>query len=286
MVRRPSLALLAALAVGLIATWESAQALYAPARVAHDADWEAAAAEVRAGLRPDDLIVFAPGWADQIGRLHLGDVIPVAMAARADADRYRRVWEVSIRGARAPEAVGARRLSEVRHGRVTVALYEKPAASLTYDFTAHLTDARITHRANDGRDEQPCLSDGAGGFRCGGNLIERRTLEVDYRPRRGILAPVFYGRTEALEFANVPLGARLVGYTGLHDFNSRRHAFGPVDLRVLVDGQETLAVRHRNDDGWRRFEVATTPGPHTVTFLVSAPDSSWRTFGFHVEARQ
>src|SRR5207302_1753074 len=102
---------------------------------------------------------------------------------------------------------------------------------------------------------------------------------VDYRPRRGILAPVFQGRIEAIEHAGVPLGAHLVGYTGLHDFNSRRHASGPVDFRVLIDGREAIALTHQNGDGWRRFEVATTPGPHTVTFLVSAPDSSWRTFG-------
>ncbi len=83
-------AVLAALALGVLATWESAQALYAPARVTPAADWDAAAAEVRDELRPGDLIVFAPRWADQVGRAHLGDAIPVEMAGRADADRYAR----------------------------------------------------------------------------------------------------------------------------------------------------------------------------------------------------
>ena len=69
------------------------------------ADWDAAAAEVRAGFQPGDLIVFAPAWSDAVGRLHLGDLIPPEMAARADESGYRRVWEVSIRGARAPETL-------------------------------------------------------------------------------------------------------------------------------------------------------------------------------------
>ncbi len=169
---------------------------------------------------------------------------------------------------------------------MTVALYEKPPADVVHDFTSRLAEARVTSRARGGTDEQPCFADGGGGFRCGGTQIERRTLEVDYRPRRGILLPVVGGRVVSIEFADVTLGARLVGYTGLHDFNSRRHADGPVDFRVLIDGQERLGVRHQNNDGWRRFEVETAPGKHSVAFLVSAPDPSWRTFGFHAEARK
>ena len=53
-----------------------------------------------------DLIVFAPAWVDPVGRLHLGDLIPIEMAARMDADRYGTIWELSIRGARAPETRG------------------------------------------------------------------------------------------------------------------------------------------------------------------------------------
>jgi hypothetical protein len=275
-----------ALALGVLATWESARALVAPARVVPAADWDAAADEVRAELKPGDLIVFAPRWADQVGRAHLGDVIPVDMAGRADADRYARVWEVSIRGARADETRGATRVRETRHGRVTVALYQKPAVEIVHDFTAALAEARVVSRARGGTDEQPCFADGAGGFRCGSTVIERRTLEVDYRPRRGVLAPVVGARVVAIEFADVTLGGKLVGYTGMHDFNSRKHADGPVDFRVEIDGRERLGVRHKNDDGWRRFEVDTEPGKHRVAFLISAPDPSWRTFGFHAEARK
>ena len=83
-------------------------ALTARSRVATGADWEAAAAEVRAGFEPGDVIAFAPAWVDQIGRAHLGDLVTVEMAGRSDVDRYARVWEVTIRGAHSPDVAGAR----------------------------------------------------------------------------------------------------------------------------------------------------------------------------------
>ena len=79
-------------AVLLLALAETATAIIAPLRAPSDADWRAAAATVRAGFRPGDLIVAAPDWADQVMRLHLGDLVPVKVAARLDAARYGRIW--------------------------------------------------------------------------------------------------------------------------------------------------------------------------------------------------
>jgi hypothetical protein len=283
-----TLALASALA--LLAAVETASAMFG-GRATPAADWDAAADEVRAGFREGDLIVFAPAWADQIGRMHLGDRISVEMAGRADADRYARIWELSIRGAHAPETRGLAAERSTRHGKVTVALYDKPAAEVAFDFTAHLDDARVTHGAPSGGDEKPCFKDVGlrAGFRCPGSRVEGRTLEVDYQPHRGILAPVAQGRVVAVEFHDVALSRALVGYTGLSDFNSRKNGAGPVDFRVLVDGKERLRVRHLNDDGWKRFEIDTAAdatNKHVVRFEISGPDSAWRTFGFHAEARK
>jgi hypothetical protein len=282
------LAVVAAALLALVAAVETGTAVSAGARVAPAADWEAAAAEVRAGLEPGDLVVFAPRWVDQIGRAHLGDVIPVEMAARADADRYARVWEVSIRGARADESRGARLLSESRHGRVRVALYEKPAVSVVYDFTSHADEARVTQTLGDGSSETPCYRDVGSGFRCAGSRVERRTLEIDYQPRRGILTPADGARTTHVAFAEAPLGATLVVYAGIHDYYSRKSADGRVDFRLFVDGRELLTASVGNGDGWRRFTVDTAAlagTRHQLRFDVSARDPAWRTFGFHAEAR-
>jgi hypothetical protein len=285
--------ILAAL-VALLAVVETGAALTARARVAPATDWEAAAAEVRAGFAAGDLIVFAPAWADQVGRAHLGDLVTVEMAGRADADRYGRVWEVSIRGARAPETATARRVRETRHGKVRVALYEKPAAPIIWDLTAHADAARVTQTpgtaAPDGANESPCYGDVGNGWRCPGSRIERRTLEIDYRPRRGLLVPVENGRTTHLGFSDVQLGGALVVYAGIHDYYARKNADGLVDFAVFVDGRERLRARVGNADGWRRFDIDTRAlaagTHHRVRIDVSAANAAWRNFGFHAEARQ
>jgi hypothetical protein len=275
-------------ALALLAIVETANALLAPWRVAGEADWAAAAAEVRAGFRDGDLIVFAPYWADQHGRAVLGDKMTLEMAGHADTDRYRRIWQVSIRGAQAPDVGALKAAHRSQHGKVAVALFEKDAVEISYDFTAHADEARVTQSTIAGGNETPCYRNGEG-FRCGALQIEPRTLEIDYQPRRGILAPPEGGRSTRLEFADVPMGRTLVGYTGIHDYFSRKNADGPVDFKVLLDGQERLAQRTVNADGYKRFSVDTAAlagQKHTVRFEISAPDPAWRTFGFHVESRK
>ncbi|MDB4967543.1 MAG: hypothetical protein JWN44_3232 [Myxococcales bacterium] len=291
--RASKFAVAAAALVALLALVETAVALTAGARVAPASDWDAAAAEVRAGFGPGDLIAFAPAWADQVGRAHLGDLVTVEMAGRSDADRYARVWEVSIRGSHAPEVAGARLVKESRHGRVRVALYEKPAAHVVWDFTAHADEARVTQTPGTspptGGNETPCYADPGPSWRCPGSRLERRTLEIDYRPRRGILAPAESARATHLAFTEVPLGARLVVYAGIHDYYARKNGSGLVDLALVVDGKELLAARVANSDGWKRYEIDTRAlagGRHTVRFDLGATDPAWRNLGFHAEARQ
>ncbi len=272
-----------AAALALLALIETANALILPHRVASDGDWQAAAAEVRANYRAGDLIVFAPYWADQIGRSHLGDLVTVEMAGHADTDRYARIWEVSIRGAHCPDAVG-NLVKTSAHGKVTVSLFEKTPATVLYDFTSHALEPRVT--VGDANGEQPCARDVPGGFRCPGSRVEPRTLEIDYRPRRGILVALEAARATAISFDAVPLGTTLVGYTGLHDYYARKSGDGAVDLRIFVDGARQLDVRTRNEDGWKRFEIKTTPGQHSVRFEISSAQAAWRNLGLHVEARQ
>src|SRR4051794_30454080 len=164
-------------AFAMLAAFETARSLLAPRAVPRDVDWEAAAAEVRAAFQPGDLVVFAPAWADPVGRFHLGDLVPVEMAARADASHYGRIWEVAIRGAHAPDARQGTPVSSTKHGLVTVSLYTKaPPVKTVFDFTGQLTRARVTQLPSNGKgDERTCYLSG-GAFRCTSTEIAPRVL--------------------------------------------------------------------------------------------------------------
>ncbi len=101
MSKRSVIAVVCAVLMLAIAVWEivATRAAGAPG----DDAWARAAKVVRDAYRPGDLIVFAPSWVDPTGRMHLGDLIPIEMAARMDDARYGRIWELSIRGAHRDE---------------------------------------------------------------------------------------------------------------------------------------------------------------------------------------
>jgi hypothetical protein len=101
--------LVVAALVAVLAVVETVTATVAPALAPKDADWAAAAAEVRAGFRPGDLIVAAPDWADPIMRLHLGDLVPVPVAGRMDDARFGRVCAGSARSPSAASSARPRR---------------------------------------------------------------------------------------------------------------------------------------------------------------------------------
>src|SRR5678816_3687272 len=94
---RPSpLAVVPALLLIFVSTWEVCVTPRDAAALPTDKAWQKAAAIVRDGYQAGDLIVFAPAWIDPIGRWQLGDLISIDVAARTDAARFGRIWEVSI----------------------------------------------------------------------------------------------------------------------------------------------------------------------------------------------
>ena len=79
-VKKLSIGLAPLAALALIAAWSTCRVVGAGAGVPGDAAWARAAAVVRERHQPGQLIVFAPRWVDPVGRLHLGDLIPLEMA--------------------------------------------------------------------------------------------------------------------------------------------------------------------------------------------------------------
>ncbi len=289
--------LLLAIVFCAVAIAETALGLYAPRAVATDADWHAASQRVREELQPDDLIVFTPEWVDQTGRKHLGDVMPIPMVARSDADAYARIWEVSIRDGHAPEAQGLTAELEQRFGAVTVRRYQKPAQKIVRDLIDDFADAEVGLRAAGSTNAiEPCVTDGI--FRrCGPSKVGPRVMEIDYQPRRGVLAPVVTGKTLVVTYNDVPAG-KLVGYVGLHDYYARKNADGVVQFRVGVDETQSVLIPVRSPpaneakgadgkvpDGWHRFELDLAPGTHRVRFELSSEQPASRLPGFSAQVR-
>jgi hypothetical protein len=279
-----------ALLVGL-ALLEAGAALTAPSRTPRPADWQAAAAFVRAEKRPGDLVLFAPAWADPLGRLYLGDVITIPEAARMDAARYGRLFEVAVRGGRAPETTGpeVRRVRQERFGRVTVTVYEQPRAEVVYDFLEHWREARVSRWRN-ARQETTCtpMTDKIQCPGIGHNHVALRVMEPDYTAKRCLYVQPVDRAQVRLDFS-ATLGRTLAIRTGLHDYHQRKIADGRVLLRVFIDGREVGQTWQGSNDGWKPWglDTAALAGqPHEVTFEVSSPKPYARHFCFAAEARR
>jgi len=257
-VRAGLAALLPLLLLVAVAAWEIVATARAPAGVPPDGDWARAAAAVRERIAPGELVVFAPGWIDPVGRLHAGDLLSVEDAARMDAARYPAIWELSIRGARAPETRGLAAASTERFGGVTVRRFEQVPAQVVSDLVALAPPSAV------------------------------KLVEVGFAPHRCVQLVPAPGKSLRHDYGRIPLGATLVGYVGLADVFTRRDVRDPGRLEVEIDGETVATVTVGVDDGWRRFEVATSPGEHAVEVIATAvgPRARDRRICFAAEARR
>jgi hypothetical protein len=280
-----------AAAIAVLAVVETTVALVAPSRAPKDADWAAAAREIRAAFAPGDLIVAAPAWADPIMRLHLGDLVPLAVAARFDDARFGRVWEIGQRGAHAPEASRGSVALERRFGALTLRRVDRSPAVVTYDFLERWKDAHVS-RLQPGRPDTDCPLT-TERFQCPDisfNFVRLQTVEVDTTVHRGLLAQPVERATVVIDYPAVPLGRELVVATGLHDVWMRKAGQGVVDLRVVIDGgSPRAAIEATNDNGWLLTHIDTTAYAGRVVdvrFEITSPAPYQRHFVVAAEARR
>jgi hypothetical protein len=284
------LGLVVAAAIGVLALVETSVALVAPSRAPKDGDWEAAAREIRATFAPGDLIVAAPAWADPLMRMHLGDLVPLPVAARLDDARFGRVWEIGQRGAHAPEAARGAVALEKRLGALTLRRVDREPAVIVHDFLDHWTEARVSRRIP-GQPDIDCPWSGDR-FQCpviGFNFVRLQTVEIDTTVHRGLLAQPVGNATVVIDYPAVPLGKDLVVATGLHDVWQRKAGHGVVDLRVLVGGTPQAAIQARNDTGWQLTHIDTSAHAGRVVdvrFEITSPEPFQRHFVFAAEARR
>ena len=248
--RSPWLELVPALALVAIATWETCATVRAGSDVPGDDAWRSAAAMVRERRAPGDLIVFAPRWIDPVGRMHLGDLIPVGDAARMDAARFGTIWELSIRGERAPETAGLTPAWTGEAGGVTVRRFTRTPVQVATDFVAAFATARTE------------------GQRTAGPAVV--LAEVGFEPHRCVQVTPAPGASVRITYPAAVLGRELVGYVGLADVFTRRDVRAPGELAVEIGGRAVATTRFGVDSGWVRFAAPTTAGPADVTFVATA----------------
>jgi hypothetical protein len=243
---RSKIALACAVLLAGIAIWEIVATKRAPAGVPDDGAWRAAAQVVREGYKPGDLIVFAPDWADPIGRMHLGDLIAIDDAARMDDAKYGRIWELSIRGAHRDDKPAFERAVD----GVLVRRYERTPAVV-------LADVRALPPKQ--------------------GAAQLTLQEVGFAPHRclQVTAPA------RVTFA-VPAG-KLVGYAGIADVFTRRAPRDPAQIAVEVGGKVLASIVAGVDDGWVRIETPVPAGD--VTFAITSR-AVGRLVCFAAEVRQ
>jgi hypothetical protein len=244
-------------------------------------NWRAAHDEVKKIAQPGDLLAFAPGWTDPLGREFFADLDPMAMAARPDDTRYPRAIEVSIRGKRDPELATWRPIDERRVGPVTLRVLENPAPAKVFDdlVSRLLPAGGSTPTASASlvirNEEQPCIwahgavqtglfafGPGVPGlrFQCGGGAFAGVTVmpTLENIARRCIEVPP-PGGTMAfrLRFSNVAFGTTIHGHHGLALHHERDGTGQPVTLTFKTDAGELGGDTHIDKDGWKPFAIDT-----------------------------
>jgi hypothetical protein len=284
------LGLIGAGLIAVLAVLETAVAVIAPLRAPKEADWRAAAQAVRAEFRAGDLIVAAPAWADPVLRMHVGDLLTPEVVGRLDDAAFGRVWEVSQRGAQAPEAADGSVTFDRAFGRLRLRRLERRPAAVTYDFVARWSDATLSRRGAGGAVVN--CSNVGDRLQCpdvGFNFVRRQLVEVDTRLRLALLAQPVEGAAVVIDYPEVPLGDELVLATGMHNVWMRKAAHGKVDIKVFVDGHAMVTVTTTNDTGWTiwRVNTAASSGKKVnVKFEITSPAPYARHFAFAAEARR
>ena len=284
MATRPSRRLGAVPAAVLVAVaiWEIFATRCQSTTVAGDEDWSEAAKIVRSGYRPGDLIVFAPSWVDPVGRLHLGDLIPVEMASRMDAAKYGRIWELSIRNAVAPDVLGLTPVEQHHLGAVEVRRFERKPVEVITDLDTYAAVGGRLDLVEVGFEPHRCMVVLVPPARPYLRSLLELLDKLEERPRRQMLRafapllpelPSSYGVSAAerdgkwIEIHRLELGSTLAGAFGIADVFTRRDERRDVELIVEIEGERRVETR-APIDRWVPFETRTPRGSHWVRFRL------------------
>ncbi len=275
--------------------------------VVPDADWIAARDAVRAEAKPEDLVVFAPFWADPLGRRWFGDELAgIKREARPDETRFARAFEISIRGAARPELERWAKVSSRTIGKITLRVFENPApVRVLADLLDLVGPERVTVSQVSGANETPCpWQRGVGQpgglgvpqgpavpgdrFVCGGGYVGVAVLHaLDHQPHLCLFASPQGSSTLRIRFSRVTFGQSLHGHSGAQWVTER----APSQERTIVAfsafdrpiGQNA----HKIGAGWTGFEFPTPELAGKVGDLVAdVTNATPRAYCFEADTRE
>jgi len=245
--------------------------------VVTDADWNAARDAVKDAAKPDDLVLFAPFWADPLGRRAFGDELAgMKKEARADESRFARAFEVSIRGARRPELTGWREASERRVGPITIRVYENPLhVKVLTDVLDEVGPEHVTvSRVDANGAETPCTWQHSAGqpgglavpqgpaipgdrFVCtnGGYVGAAVLHNDDHHPHLCLFASA--SGTTRIRVKDVAFGQSLAGHAGVQWVTDRTPTPERIELAFSAFDRPIGQHHHRVGTGWVDFEFPT-----------------------------
>lgn len=294
------------LAFPLIGVGELQAHLAQRAAAVNEVDYARARTEV-GSLGPDDAVVFAPRWADPLGRQAFADLYTSdpSRAAPADLARYAHVLEVAIRGSVEPDVAGWPIQWEKNLGKLTLRMRDNQEFRKVVDplLPRFGTDRlQLTH----GGKECPLQKGGAQGgpwgpatgavkYACAEGAVSMVVVpDLGYRLRRCLFTPASPTPTR-LRFVDVPFGAEIRVAYGLHTDDERNLNGAPVTLRVLVQTDaaggisdvELGRIEHHDGDGWQTAAVATPKllGQTGDLHLEISSSGAHRPFCFEAYAR-
>ncbi len=295
-----ALALLGLLALPVL---EVGSHVVARAAVPADADWREAAAFVRAQLAARDLITSAPSWTDPLLRSVLGERIDLAMAGRSDTAPFERIWSLSIRGARPKDAPAQDPAFEQRFGGVTVQRWDLGRSNVVLDLTEQIASRALSMDVSHGsaactwQKLRPARGGGLGygvlppveRAQCGGGgapWVAPVVLEdLSLAPRRCIFQPPGVGAPMRVVLRDVALRERLVFYGGLYYEHERMRQGTPISITLRAGEREIGRMVHRDGEGWKRLDLATTEGRADLAIEVSSTTQRQRGFCWSATVR-
>jgi hypothetical protein len=287
--------------------------------VVPESDWTAARDAVASKIHDGDLVIFAPAWADPLGREYFKDALAsIEREAFPDLTRFPRAFEVSIRGAHRRELDGWREVGREEAGKVTIVTWENPApATVLDDLVKRAAQQEMRVLRVDGPRESDCafgrFGTQTGGLGHGPAVPNERwncpagtfagvsvVSALDYTPHRCIYAPpTGSGSTLRLVWSGVRFGHVLHGHHGLY-VEAERHKDGaPVTLTFRVEEPDPDSaggvisnvigrVVHRDGQGWAGFELETSELADKTADLVAeitAPNGNRRMYCFEADTR-